>query len=122
MVEDNELGQLFAEAREAALDATPKDVKVYDSLCEVDRMLARLQEKKDRLVAYLKRRMGECNTVVNPESGDVLVRWSNVKDSEVIDTARLKAEAPEVFERFKKIRKGSRRFQPVKPKEDEGND
>ena len=47
-------------------------------------------------------------------NGDVILTYKAGKDVESLDTERLKREAPEVFEQFKKVRPGARTLRGVK--------
>ena len=47
-------------------------------------------------------------------NGDVILTYKAGKEVESLDTERLKREAPEVFEQFKKVRPGARTLRGVK--------
>jgi len=47
-------------------------------------------------------------------NGKAILSYKASKDVETLDTERLKAEAPEIFEQFKKTRPGSRTLRPLK--------
>jgi putative phage-type endonuclease len=54
------------------------------------------------------------NAEVATVEGKVILSYKASKDVETLDTDRLKKEAPEIFEQFKKVRPGSRTLRGIK--------
>ena len=90
----SELGKLWEEFSQAKVDAE-----------EADKVRKGLRAKILEIVGN-----AEFATV----DGQTILTYKASKDVESLDTDRLKAEAPEIFEKFKKIRSGARTLRAVK--------
>ncbi len=78
-------------------------IKRRDMIIERDKLNLNIKEVENLIKDEMKEaEIAECN--------DVYIVWKKDSDSEMIDLKRLREEAPEVFEQFKKIRKGARKF------------
>ena len=76
---------------------TDKNRSYCKELFEARAKYNELKKRIDELTSYLKIETGEENT----DFGTWTVEF-NDRHTESVDTARLKEEAPEVFERYKK--------------------
>ena len=87
------------------------------ALRQLNAQLAELTEARDMIRGYLEKILGDTETGL--VDGRPVVTWRWDTPSTVTDTARLKAEYPDVWEACQKPRKPSRPFKLVQPKDDD---
>lgn len=86
-----------------------------DRLDQIDRLQAELKAEAESIKQSIQQKMKDAETAW---IGDRKITWKSTKPRETIDTKRLKAEHPEIWEEYKKPGKPSRRFTVSKKKED----
>lgn len=96
--------------------ATRRDCVAPDAIYAAWRRLAELRQQSrdidadaEALEVAIKTCMGSADTLVGP-GGRVLATWRQRAASARLDTKRLKAEAPEVYERFAVTGEATRTF------------
>lgn len=101
---------LFPTHRTGAVINTtsPAVVDMWQQLVEVTAGIKELEGERERLIDGFKLLMRDAESI--EYMGDALVTWKAPKPSERIDVKRLRAEEPDVWERFKVAKQSSRRF------------
>ncbi|MBV8500252.1 MAG: YqaJ viral recombinase family protein [Paucibacter sp.] len=106
---DRALRSLYATGNGPSVDLSG-DLRmsaVFSDLIAVRRTLATQEQLEAQLVQAIQQRMGEASQAVF-DSGSV--SWKRSKDSSRIDVDRLRAEQPEIAQRFSVAKPGTRRF------------
>ena len=92
----------------ATVEATDETVQAYEQLVGIEAQIKALQEEADVIKHNFKKIMKDAEAVTY--FGTVLATWKATKPMRRLDTKRLKAEAPEVYEQFLGEAKSYRRF------------
>lgn len=71
--------------------------------------IKKLEEMEEFLLLDIQSHMGDASTLVMPD-GQIAATWKKAKDSQRLDTERLKAEYHNIYEACLKVQEGSRRF------------
>ena len=79
------------------------------TLAEIKAQIKSLEEHASSLEERIKAAMRDYSVLVDAE-GNPLVTWKKSKDSQRLDTKRLKEEQPEIWSRYCRTVPGSRRF------------
>lgn len=79
----------------------------FDDLLAVRHQRQALEAQEQALMQTIKQAMGDATTAVFAQG---TVSWKRSKDSQVLDTARLKQEHPDLLAQYQTHREGSRRF------------
>lgn len=98
----------YPKALEATVTATDEIVKGVRELIEIEHELKRLASVKDELQMRIKSFIAENSVLML--GNDRLATWRNSSGRSTIDTKRLRAEMPEVYAKYLKQGKTSRRF------------
>jgi predicted phage-related endonuclease len=100
----------FGRASEAnPVFASSEVVEAVNHLHTIKERLELLKEEEEAAKTQILLAMGENDTLLNP-NGDVLATWKEAKAAKRFDANALKAEHPELYERFSKMGEPSRRF------------
>jgi putative phage-type endonuclease len=90
---------LYPSAQEGSVvRLSHREMGLYRQLRARREQEAAVKAQRVELENLLKARMGDAETAISP-SDDVLVHWTNTSRS-ALDTARLKAERPDVYAEF----------------------
>jgi putative phage-type endonuclease len=92
----------------ATVEATDETVQAYEQLVGIEAQIKALEEEADIIKDNFKKIMKDAEAVTY--FGSVLATWKATKPTRRLDTKRLKAEAPQVYEQFLGEPKSSRRF------------
>lgn len=113
---DRQIAEIYPEAekdKETDLDADYiEKLRRYD---EIEELKHQLDEEENAIKQEIKLAM---DTSEVAWAGDRRITWRNTKPRVTIDSKRLLAELPEIFEQYSKTTKPSRRFMISKPKEE----
>ena len=89
--------------------ADKETIKMLETIVEMKDIVDEYQSLIDDCEAKIKVKMGDAEVLVDDKK-NTLVTWKSSKASEVLDTAKLKSEYPEVVAKCMKEKEGSRRF------------
>lgn len=78
-------------------------------LREIKNTIKRLEEQEATLTGMVQNFMGE-TSLIQTVDGHTLATWKKAADSEKFDTKRLQKEMPGLYDQYKAISLGSRRF------------
>ena len=92
----------------ATVEATEETVQAYEQLVEIENKVKALKEEADTIKANFKKLMKDAESI--SYFGTTLATWKATKPTQRLDTKRLKAEAPEVYEQYLGEAKSIRRF------------
>lgn len=81
----------------------------YASLKQLRADLKTMEASKEAIEVVIKSFMAENDTLIN-ENGGTLCTWKARKGAERVDTKALKADEPDVYERFIKVGEATRTF------------
>ncbi len=104
---EDTLRALYPRGTEGAVDLTDETADMAREYDRARQELADAEKAKNALGQRIKESLG---LAVEGRSGNVMVRWSNVVGRKGVDTAKLKAEFPEVFETVAKTGEPTRRM------------
>ena len=95
--------------------ATDDLIAMWSELRDTNEEIKRLQVTKENIESAIKASMLDAERLVIPASNDVpeertLCTWKATKDSQKFDVDALKTAEPEVYARYLRDAKGSRRF------------
>ena len=93
---------------ESTIEATDETVQAYEQLVEITERIKALEEEAEVIKDNFKKMMRDAEALTY--FGTTLATWKATKPTRRLDTKRLKAEAPEVYEQFLGEPKSSRRF------------
>lgn len=84
-------------------------IKGVQEIIEIKQNISELEAVLENAELTVQKELGE-NQIGTDNAGNVLVTWKTSKSRELIDTARLKKEEPETYQRYVKLSKPSRVF------------
>lgn len=93
---------------EGSVEATEQTVQAYERLVELSEKIKSLKEEEEVIKDNLKMVMKGAQEITY--FGSVLATWKHTKPVQRLDTKRLKAEAPDVYQQFLGEAKSNRRF------------
>jgi predicted phage-related endonuclease len=91
------------------IEATPHILERIMALREARELLKQAEAAKESVELEVKSFMGDY-AAIEGDDGKQLITWKLSAPAEKIDSKRLRNEEPEIFERFKIVQPGSRRF------------
>lgn len=80
---------------------------LFADLLDVRSQLAKYEQQEARIKQAIQQAMGEASRALF-ETGSV--SWKKAKDTQVLDTAKLEQDHPELVNAYRKTKTGSRRF------------
>lgn len=93
-----DIAALYRIAKNEPIEASEPILRAWHALLDARQAVKSAETVVERLEGELKQYMGACDTLTR--DGMTLATWKQRKASERLDTKRLKAEAPEVYQRF----------------------
>lgn len=92
-----------------AITASAEVEEQVRRLRELRRQIETLEAEADRAKAAIMAAMGEAEILVDP-AGTPLATWKTIKGAEQLDTQAIRREAPDIWARFTRQGKPTRRF------------
>ncbi len=93
-----DIANLYRIAKSQPIEASEPILRAWHALLEARQAVKAAETVVERLEGEVKQYMGACDTLVR--DGMTLATWKQRAASTRLDSKRLKAEAPEVYERF----------------------
>lgn len=108
-VNNDDLKKMFPSSLSNSKTLSQGAIDAYQALIEKKKQLVEIETDIDALEFQIKYELGEFDTGVNSD-GKVLCTWKTSKPRQTIDSARLKAEEPGIYNSFLKQGTSSRTF------------
>lgn len=90
------------------LIATPELFNEYNELVRIKSKIKALEADLEHLSEPIKMAMEDAESVWYESKS--IITWKKSKDSEMVDSEKLKKEFPEIYSQVTKVRQGGRRF------------
>lgn len=101
--------RMFSRDVGRVVEASPAVADAVEKLRSVRETLKKFEESEEFLLLAIQTHMADASTLVLPD-GQIAATWKKAKDSQRLDTERLKAEYFDVYTQCLKTSEGSRRF------------
>jgi hypothetical protein len=105
----------MSEKKTPQIPMTTELIEWYEILVEAREQKAGWDEREKEAKAQITRILGARDTDVLGQDGKPVLRAVNRPGNFGLNTAKLKAEMPDVYERYKKMNAGSYRLELVDP-------
>jgi predicted phage-related endonuclease len=102
-------------ADHSSIELDTDAIGYLNALRQLNAQLGEVTQARDMIRGYLEKILGDGETGL--VDGEPVITWRWDTPSTVVDTARLKAEWPDVWAACQKPRKASRPFKLVIPKD-----
>lgn len=101
--------RMFSRDVGRVVEASPAVADAVEKLRSVRETIKKFEESEEFLLLAIQTHMADASTLVLPD-GQIAATWKKAKDSQRLDTERLKAEYFDVYTQCLKTSEGSRRF------------
>ena len=100
----------FRDGIQGTVLATQETRRAVEALRDLRAQAKALEAREEALKAEILKAMGELDTLVSPDTGEVLATWRQAKAPMRFDTKALQAALPDVYKQYLKAGEASRRF------------
>lgn len=100
----------FRDAIEGTVLATQETRRAVESLRDIRAQAKALEAREEVVKAEILKAMGDLDTLVSPDTGEVLATWKQAKAPVRFDAKALQAALPDVYKQYLKAGEASRRF------------
>ena len=106
---DSDVSYMYANDNGDLIQADDNIYNKYHELIELKDKKKDIEDKIKSLTIEIQEFMGQCSKLTNPQ-GETLATWNSVKPRKTFDSKALQGQHPDLYEKFLKETKTSRRF------------